>query len=172
MNGIDAVPPGLVLILGGLLLPLFGARMRAVLVLGLPLLALGLVWQIPDGVSLQLSFLDYALEPVKGDSLSRLFGTVFAIMGFAGGLFALHGARVVELVAALVYAGAAVGVGFSGDLFSLFVFWEVMALSSTLLVWSAMTDQAQRAGIRYLLIHLIGGVLLMVGIIGHVADTG
>ena len=101
MIGISAVPPGLPLILGALLLPLLGPRARAVLVLGLPLLVLALVWQVPDGTSLRLAFLDYELAPVTGDRLSRLFGTVFAIMAFAGGLFALNRSRVVELVAAL-----------------------------------------------------------------------
>ena len=172
MIGISAVPPGLPLILGALLLPLLGPRARAVLVLGLPLLVLALVWQVPDGTSLRLAFLDYELAPVTGDRLSRLFGTVFAIMAFAGGLFALNRSRVVELVAALTGAGSAIGLTFAGDLFTLIVFWELLALSSTLLVWSAMTDRSYGAGMRYLLIHLLGGVVLMAGVIGHVADTG
>jgi multicomponent Na+:H+ antiporter subunit D len=147
-------------------------RIRAALVLGLPLLTLALVWQIPDGVSLRLPFLEYELEPVSGDRLSRLFGTVFAIMAFAGGLFALNRARTLELVAALISAGSAVGVTFAGDLITLVAFWELLALSSALLLWSAMTDQSYHAGMRYLVIHLLGGVILMVGVIGHIADTG
>ena len=172
MTGISAMPPGLPLVLGALLLPLFGSRIRATLVLGLPLLTLALIWQIPDGVSLRVSFLEYELVPVSGDRLSRLFATVFAIMAFAGGLFALNRTRVVELVAALISAGSAIGVTFAGDLITLLAFWELLALSSTLLVWSAITDQSYRAGMRYLVIHLLGGVVLMIGVIGHVADTG
>jgi multicomponent Na+:H+ antiporter subunit D len=172
MTGISAIPPGLPLILGALLLPLLGARMRGILVLGLPLLALTLVWQVPDGVSLRVAFLDHELVPVSGDRLGRLFATVFAIMAFAGGLFALNRTRVVELIAALICAGSAIGVTFAGDLITLVIFWEVLALASTLLVWSAMTDQSRGAGMRYLIMHLLGGVLLMAGVIGHVADTG
>ena len=172
MTGISAIPPGLPLILGALLLPWFGPRLRAVLVLGLPLLALALIWQVPDGVALRVAFLDHELLPVNGDRLSRLFATVFAIMAFAGGLFALNRSRVVELVAALICAGSAIGVTFAGDLITLVVFWEVLALASTLIVWSAMTDKSPGAGMRYLMMHLLGGVLLMAGIIGHVAATG
>jgi multicomponent Na+:H+ antiporter subunit D len=172
MTGISAMPPGLPLVLGALLLPLFGSRIRAALALGLPLLTLALIWQIPDGVNLRVSFLEYELVPVNGDRLSRLFATVFAIMAFAGGLFALNRTRVIELVAALISAGSAIGVTFAGDLITLLAFWELLALSSTLLVWSAMTDRSYRAGMRYLVIHLLGGAVLMVGIIGHVADTG
>jgi len=172
MNGISAVPPGLPLILGGLLLPLLASRLRAVVTLSLPVLVLALVWQVPDAVTLKVSFLDYVLEPVRGDRLSRLFGTIFAIMAFAGGLFALNRARSVELVAAFVYAGGAIGVIFAGDLITLFVFWEVIALASTVVVWSVMTDRAYHASMRYLMIHLLGGVVLMAGVIGHVAETG
>ena len=172
MTGISAIPPGLPLVLGALLLPLFGQRLRAVLVLGLPLIALALVWQVPDGVSLKLGFLEYELAPVSGDRLSRLFGTVFAIMAFAGGLFALNRTRLVEVMAGLTCAGSAIGVTFAGDLITMVAFWEVLALASTLVVWSAMTDQSYRAGMRYLIIHLLGGVVLMIGVIGHIADTG
>ena len=169
MNAISVVPPGLLLILGALLLPVAGVRLRGLLVLGLPLLVLALVWQVPDGSSLQLRFIGYELSPISGDRLSRLFGTVFAITAFAGGLFALNRARVVELVAAMICAGSAIGITFAGDLVTLLVFWESLALASTLLVWSAMTEQSRAAGMRYLIIHLLGGALLLTGIIGHVA---
>ena len=172
MIAIDAVTPGLPLLVGGLVLPLVGPRARAALVLGLPLLSLGLVWQVPDGVALEIPFLDYVLEPVRGDRLSRLFGTIFAIMAFAGGLFALNRTRVVELVAAFVYAGSAIGAAFAGDLLSLFVFWETMAIASTLVVWSAFSDGSYQASMRYLMVHLLGGVVLLVGIVGHVSETG
>ncbi|NNJ94768.1 MAG: Na(+)/H(+) antiporter subunit D [Halobacteria archaeon] len=172
MTGISAIPPGLPLLLGALLLPLFGPRVRAILALGLPLLTLALAWQVADGTILRIPFLDYELEPVAGDRLSRLFGTIFAIAAFAGALFALNRARVIELAAGLACAGSAIGVTFAGDLITLVVFWEALALASTLVVWSAMTDQSYHASMRYILIHLLGGVLLMTGIIGHVADTG
>ncbi len=86
---ISSFPPGLLLIIGGLLLPFVTANVRTTLILGLPLIVLWGIWQIGDGVQLSLPFLDYQLAVVQGDTLSRLFATVFAIMAFAGGLFAL-----------------------------------------------------------------------------------
>ena len=77
----------------------------------------------------------------------------------------------VELAAAFCYAGSAIGVVFAGDLITLFVFWELMAIASTLVVWSA-GPSARGAGLRYAAIHLLGGVLLMAGIAGEVAATG
>ena len=168
----NAVPPGLILILGGLLLPFVGERLRRGLLLGLPLLALALIWQTGDGAALKLAFLDYTLSPLEGSRLGRLFATVFAIMAFAGGLFAMGSARRDELAAAFVYAGAAMGVAFAGDLVTVFVFWELMAVGSTLVIWSARSESARRAGMRYVLVHLFGGVVLMTGIIAHVGETG
>ena len=165
------VPPGLVLIAGGLLLPFLGHRLRATALLALPLLTLVLVWIVPDGPALRAPFLGYELILVQGDKLSRLFATVFAIMAFAGGLFALNQARTTELSAALVYAGSAIGVALAGDLISLFINWELMAIGSTLVVWCG-GPAAQRAGLRYASMHILGGVLLMAGIAGEVAATG
>jgi multicomponent Na+:H+ antiporter subunit D len=167
-----AFPPGLVMILGALAIPFTTDRQRLWLLLGLPLLTLGAVWWLPDGSTLSLSFLDYTLEPVRSSTEGRLFATVFAIMAFAGGLYAHRQASTLELTAAFIYAGSAIGVTFAGDLITLFVFWEFMALGSTVVVWSAGTVGAQRAGLRYLLVHLLGGVILMVGIVAQVASTG
>ena len=92
-------------------------------------------------------------------------------MAFAGGLFALNQSRVVELAAAFCYAGSAIGVAFAGDLLTVFIFWELMAIASTLVVWSA-GPSARGAGLRYAAVHLLGGVLLMAGIAGEIAATG
>ena len=182
---VSSLPPGLILIAAGLLLPLAGPRMRQGLIVGAPLLALWWVWQIPDGVHLRLHLLDLAwmfpgadlkpgafdLELVRGDRLARLFGTVFAVMAFAGGLFALPQNRTTELSAAYCYAGAALGVAFAGDIISVFIFWEIMAIGSTLVIWSAATSGARSAGLRYAAIHLLGGVILMAGIADYIIAT-
>jgi multicomponent Na+:H+ antiporter subunit D len=141
-------------------------------VLGLPLLTLALVWIVPEGASLSVPFLDFELNPVHATAEGRLFATVFAIMAFTGGLYAMSQARVMELVAAYVYAGSAIGVTFAGDLITLFVFWELMAIGSTVVIFAAGTEGASRAAFRYLLIHLLGGVVLMTGIVTHWVETG
>ena len=167
-----ALHPGLILIAGAfLLLPLRGAA-RSVVALAVPVAALYLVWHVPDGAVASVRFLEFELTPLAGDKLSRLFATIFAIMAFGGALFALNQKHPLELAAALFYAGAAIGVTFAGDLITLFVFWELMAIGSTLVIWSVGTRPAYRASLRYMMIHLLGGVLLMAGIAGHVVDTG
>jgi multicomponent Na+:H+ antiporter subunit D len=160
-----------VLVAGGLLLPFLRGGLRFVALLVLPLMTLALVWNVADGVALRASFLGHDLVLVSGDKLSRLFAMVFAIMAFAGGLFALNQMRTAELAAAFVYAGSAIGVVFAGDLITLFIWWEVMAIGSTLVVWCGGT-QARGAGLRYASIHLLGGALLMAGTAGEIATSG
>ena len=172
MQTIESLPPGLIMVLGALVVPLLRGSMQKLWVLVLPLFVLGLVWQVPDGPVLTISFLDYSLTPVKGDALSRLFAIIFAVMAFAGGLFAINHCRVSEITAAFVYAGSAIGVAFAGDLVSLFLFWEVMALGSTTVLLTGGGRQAMPAAMRYLIMHIMGGSLLLVGIIAQIDATG
>ncbi len=166
------LPPGLLLIFTALLLPLCTPLLRRLLLLAMPLVCLALVLMLRDDYVLSLSFLGYPLEPLRVTVYGRMFALIFSLMAFAGNLFALQQARTSELTAAMVYAGAAICVTLSGDLLSLFVFWEIMALGSTFVIWSNPGRRAQRAGMRYMLIHLLGGVVLMIGITGHIAATG
>ncbi len=166
------IHPALVLIAGALALPWLRGTLRSVAVVALPLVVLALVWRVPDGAAWQMHFLDYTITPLQGDKLSRLFATIFALMAAGGGLFALGQKSRVEVPAAFAYAGSAIGVALAGDLVTVFVFWELMAVGSTLVLWSPGSPEAYRAARRYLMIHLLGGVLLFAGITGHIAQTG
>ena len=101
------MPPGFVLILAGVILPVLPLRARQAVMLLAPLLTLVLVWMVPDGPGWTVPFLGYDLVLTNGDSLSRLFGIVFSIMAFGGALYALNQTNVAELVAAFCYAGSA-----------------------------------------------------------------
>src|SRR4030042_1662511 len=68
-------------------------------------------------------------------------------------------------MAACFYAGSALGITFVGDFFSLFVFWEILAVASTVLIWSRRTEASLQAGFRYILVHIFGGLCLLAGII-------
>ena len=165
-------PPAFVLIAAGIAIAFLRGALRDIVLLLAPLAALALVWLLPDGSHLSFEWLGMRIEPLRIDALSRLFAIVFCLMAFAGGLFALRQERWAELAAAYVYAGASLGAVFAGDLITLFFFWEVMALGSATIIWSAGGDKARAAGFRYIAMHLFGGVLLMAGIAGHVGATG
>ncbi|MEO0997424.1 MAG: Na(+)/H(+) antiporter subunit D [Pseudomonadota bacterium] len=169
---VELIPPGLILLAGALLIALTRGWLRTVVVLGAPLLTLLAIWNVPDGVVATVPFLDYQLEPLEGSPVRRLFATVFALMAFFGGLYAYRQASWQELAAAFAYGSGAVGVSFAGDLISLFLFWELMALFSTVVVWCGSSPGARAAGIRYAIMHLLGGVILKVGIEGVAVHTG
>jgi multicomponent Na+:H+ antiporter subunit D len=57
-----------------------------------------------------------------------------------------------------------VGVTLAGDYLTLFIFWELMAFSSVFLVWLRRKPASLAAGFRYLLVHVVGGLVLMGGI--------
>jgi multicomponent Na+:H+ antiporter subunit D len=164
--------PALPLIAGALMLPWLRGSLRCSVIVALPLAALALVWLLPAGAAWHLQWLEHRLTALQVDKLSRLFATLFALVAAGGGLYALGQKSRVEVPAAYVYAGSAIGVALAGDLVTVFVFWELMAVASTLVLWSQGSPAAWRAAQRYLMIHLAGGVLLFAGITGHIVETG
>lgn len=164
--------PAVVMILGAFILPLLPEKTRSSAFLVFPLIALVSLWQYPNDFSLSLHFGSYELIPVYVDRLSRVFAIAFALVALIGGVYALHLKDVGQQSSALVYAGGALGVTLAGDYFTLFVFWELMAVSSVYLIWARKTEETDRAGMRYLIVHMFGGGLLMAGILWHVSETG
>ncbi|MEO8653136.1 MAG: Na(+)/H(+) antiporter subunit D [Ramlibacter sp.] len=167
----SAAHPGLLLIVGGLLLPLLRGSMRNAAALLVPLAALMLAWNTADGAIWSGHLFGYEVVPFQADKLSRLFAIIFSLMAFGGALFALNQRNRLELPAAFIYAGSAIGVTFAGDLLTVFAFWEAMAIGSTLVLWSAGTPASYRASMRYVMIHLLGGTLLLIGVAGHVVQV-
>jgi multicomponent Na+:H+ antiporter subunit D len=164
--------PGLWLIAGAVLLSVSRGRARTGVALAAPIAALVFAFQMEPGIHWRAQFLGLEVAPFAVDALSRLFTIIFSLMAFAGALFGLNQPRRLELPAAFLYAGAAVGVTLAGDLLTVFVFWEVMAIGSTLVLWSAATPAAYRASMRYVMVHLFGGMLLFAGVAGHALETG
>ena len=160
--------PWMPLLFGSLLVGLLRGRAQDFVFVAAPLIALASVWLLPDGTT-SIHWLGLTLQPVAKDATSRLFGTAFAIAALAGAVFALSQRSSVERAAALLYAGAAVGVVFAGDLVTLFVFWEIMAIGSALVVFS---NGASKAGLRYALMHAFGGVLFFAGIAASIGAGG
>ncbi|MEX2367673.1 MAG: proton-conducting transporter membrane subunit, partial [Pseudohongiellaceae bacterium] len=124
------------------------------------------------GTEQQLQFMGLTLSPYRVDELSLLFGYLFHIGAFLAILFSLHLKDTLQHVAGLLYAGSAVGAVFAGDLVTLFIFWEILGLSSVFLVWASRTEKSYHAGMRYLIFQVLSGVLLMAGVIWHWAATG
>ncbi len=146
--------------------------LRAAIMLAAPVVGGVHLYLIEPGIFVQAQILDLVLVPYRVDKLSLLFGYLFHLGAFIAVLFALRVRDTLQHVAALLYAGSAVGVVFAGDLLSLFVFWEAMGLTSAFLIWASRDQQSMGAGIRYLLFQVLSGVLLMAGALWHWSATG
>ncbi len=164
--------PGLLIIASAVPALVFRGTPRAVLLLALPVLALILVWIATPATAATIEFFGYPLQPFGATELGRLFATVFIFALLAGHVFALRHAPSFELACACLYSGSAVCVTLVGDFLSLFMFWEIMTLASSGILFSAGTRAAHGATLRYLLLHLFGGMLLLGGILGTAATTG
>ncbi len=120
-----------------------------------------------------LQIMDVGAGVTEQDAkLSLLFAYLFHLACFICLIYALHVKDKVQLVSGLLYAGSAIGAVFAGDFITLFIFWELLALTSAFLVFARRTEAAKAAGIRYLIIQVLSGVLLLIGAISYFQQTG
>lgn len=169
---INSVPPSVIFIIGALIVPVIRGRLKSAFMLLLPVVAFAILVNMPEGKYWIVRILDYDLVFGRVDRLSMVFGYIFAIISFIGILFALKANDDLQHMSALIYAGSALGVTFAGDFFSLYVFWELLAISSTFLILARKTKASQAAAFRYIMVHIFGGLCLLGGIIIYVHGSG
>ena len=165
-------PPALLLIGGAMLIPLLKGRGQSWFMLAVPAAALFILLSTPHGSYWSFQVLGNELILSRIDSLSRVFGYIFCIVTLLGVIFALKENDDLQYCAAFAYAGGALGVTFAGDVFSLYIFWEIMAVASTFLILARRTKASQAAGMRYILVHIVGGLCLLAGLILYVERSG
>jgi multicomponent Na+:H+ antiporter subunit D len=164
--------PGLILILGALLVPLLRGYPRAIYMLALPVVAFAHLMTLPTGDFGIVNLAGLTLTTLRVDKLSLLFSYVFLIAALICVIYSLHLRDTGQHVAGLIYAGSAMGAIFAGDLVTLFINWEAIAIASVFLIWSSRTEESYRAGMRYLIIQVGSGVLLLAGVLIHYRQTG
>src|SRR5579859_1145036 len=152
--------PSLILILGALLLPLVPARLKKPYLLLIPLLVFVRTLNLGSGVFGHVQFLDWGLVFGRVDKLSLVFGYIMSLMCILGTLYGLHVKENAQHIAAWVYVAGSIGAIYAGDFITLFLFWEVMAFSSVFLIWFRRRPESLTAGLRYLLVHVAGGLAL------------
>jgi len=165
------IHPALIFFVGAALLPLVPQRLRKGWLMLVPVLAFARTLFLTSGTFGQVHFLDWTLTFGRVDKLSLVFGYIMSLMAVIGTLYGLHVKRAGEHVAAWIYVGGSLGAIYAGDLLTLFVFWELMALSSVFLIWFRGRPESLWAGSRYLLVHMAGGVALLAGILLHYQAT-
>ncbi len=166
-----SLPPFMAFYLAALLLPLIPQKGRW-LVLIVPVLSgLNLLFNHADMQGFQITFMEFQLEMMRVDKLSLMFGYLFHIAAFLALLFCLHVKDLLQQVSGMFYAGSALGACFAGDLITVFLFWEMLALTSVWLIWARRTPESASAGMRYLIYQILSGVLLLAGTALHYQQT-
>lgn len=164
--------PFLPFLVAALLACVTKGRLRSIIMLLAPVVGGFHLLGVETGTIVEYQIMDLKLMPYRVDALSLIFGYIFHIGAFIAVLYSLHLKDTLQHVAGLLYAGSAVGAVFAGDLFTLFIFWEILGLSSAFLVWAARDERSVAAGIRYLVFQVLSGVLLMAGALWLWLDTG
>lgn len=170
---IAEISPGLTLIAGSLLIPLLPGRLRSAYLVLLPLLGLFHLSQLTAGDFGVVQFIGQQLVTLRVDRWSMVFGWIFMIATLISAIYALHVRSPLQATAGFLYAGSAIGAVFAGDLMTLFVYWELTAITSVFLVWAGGNRQtAFKAGMRYLIMQIASGMLLFFGALIQWNATG
>ena len=168
----SSVAPFLIFYIGAALAAVSSGRLRQAVLLAIPVVGAVNLYYLPMGGYGSFELFEYTLVLIRIDKLSVVFGYVFHLAALLGLLYALHVRDTVQHVAGLLYVGSAIGALFSGDLISLFVFWEMTAITSVFLILARRTERAQKTAIRYLVIQVLSGVILLAGALIWVHETG
>ena len=170
---ISILPTAFIFIAAALVLGILPrGHVRGVILLLTPILAAWQIWNLPVGIFAQVEFVGQTLDMMRVDKLSRIFGLIFCLAAFLGNLYAWHVRDFIQQIAALLYAGAAIGAVFAGDLITLFFYWEGTALASVFLIWARRTEGSYHTGMRYLIIQITSGVILLAGTALLYRETG
>lgn len=164
--------PGLIIMIGALLVPFLPSPARIGWMLVLPVLAFLQILALEPGLWGALTAFDIPLSTLRVDGLSKPFGYIFAIILFISIIYQASDGDRLQQTAALIYAGSAIGAVFAGDLVTLFLFWEGTSIASVFLIWARWTERSHGAGMRYLLMQIGSGLLLLAGTIIHYGKTG
>jgi len=171
MTGV-LLPPAFILLGAAILVAFTRKAAQKTLLLLAPLVTLLFVLLLQDGSVLWAGFLSYEVTLVEVDGMRKVMALAFVLMLLAVMAVAINRAGTVELTAAMAYGGAALGVLFAGDLLMLFLFWELMVIFSAIIIFAAGTEAARGAGIRYIIIQLLAGLILKIGIEAVTAEAG
>jgi len=182
---IEWIHPGLVIFLGGFLIPFIKWRkVKLAYFLSLPIIGLIILILTSKGVfgsippwphalyKWRVPFLQYTLILGRIDKLSMVFAYIYVIAAFCMNIYALNVKNHWEHVAAMIYVGSSLGAVFAGDFFTLFFCLEIMSWAPVFLLWFRGTKKAMGCGVRYILWHHFSGVCILAGILMHLHKTG
>lgn len=111
------------------------------------------------------------------DALGFILGLVSIVIWMLASIFSIsymkkeHALTRYNMHSLLSLAGM-LGVVFTGNLFSLYLVFELLCVASYVLVIQEENPEAMRAGLIYLFMGVFGGLILLLAIVGTYAITG
>jgi multicomponent Na+:H+ antiporter subunit D len=168
----DCLHPCLILLVGGMLIPLLKGRYKQLYILLLPVFGLANLWGLNPGDTFGFEVFCLELVHCRVDKMALLFAYIFHIAAFLCMLYSLHLKDDVQLSTGMMYAGSAVGAVFAGDFVTLFLFWELLAVTSVFQVWARKNKESYGAGQRCLMFHILSGLMMLGGFAIRYQETG
>ena len=153
-NLLTSLPPALWFFAGACIVPFLKDKIRQVFVICLALFGFMYIAQLNVDASLQFSFIGQNLSLLRVDAWSKIFGYVFTLSAFATFIYGFYQKKRLEHTSALLYIGSALGVVFSGDLFSVYIFWELLAITSVFLILLKGSLKSRKAAQRYIVVQI------------------
>jgi len=157
------LPPFVPFIVVAVIVLFTRGKLTHALMLLTPLLGALNLWHMSTGAHGEVTLFSLKLTLVHIDKLSLVFGYIIHIAAFLAIIYALHIRDKMQQLATLIYVAGALGAIFAGDLITLFIFWELMAISSVFLIWARRSTKSFASGFRYFVYQFISGLLLLIG---------
>ena len=157
--------PAFALILGGLVAAVLRGRYASMALVIAPILGFWQVYALDIGSLSSMTLFGYDIIGVEVDKQAKVFGYLFHLAALVAGIYSFQVRDPWQISMALFYAASAVGVAFAGDMISLFLWWEGLAITSVFQIWGRKTKEAEESGFRYLFFHVSSGLLLLAGIL-------
>jgi proton-translocating NADH-quinone oxidoreductase chain M len=168
--------PVLVPVVGGILTCLTPKKIREFFAVFASLATLVLALSLFPAVSETPLELEYFSSPaislgLRIDFLALVIITLISFLGFLATLFSLsymkeHSRLNIYYCLLLIFIGSMIGTVAAGDLFTLFLFWEVMTFSAFFLVMFDNQRESIRAAIKYFVMTEAGALCMLLSIIG------
>ena len=146
--------PALALIIGGICAAILRGRFASIALVIAPILGFWQIYSLEIDSFSTISLLGYEILGVKVDQQAIFFGYLFHLAALIAGIYSFHLRDPWQMSMGLLYAASAVGVAFAGDMISLFLWWEGLAITSVFQIWCRKTKKSEESGFRYLLFHI------------------
>ncbi len=168
---ISSFPPGLIMMIGALLIPFLPHIIRQIYMMVLILVS-AYALTLGFGTHSKIDVMDIEFIIFQSDSLTLPFAIIFHIAAILNVIYGAHEKHWNQHVAIMSYSGAAIAAVHAGDLFTLFIWWEATAFTSVFLILASKTERSYKSAFRYILIQVGSGMFLLAGAILLMSETG